>query len=184
MTGEEKASGKSGPSNLVIALVAALVAALVVIGWQAIDGRGGSDDSSDAQSDTASGQEALEVAKALLLEITSYSWKDGEHDFAWVDQLESKELKSRLAPNVPDLQKRIVEGKVTAKGKVIDAMYRVVEKTQVEVMAFVDQAIADETSKDVKIEEQRVSMTLKLVDGQWVTSRLDLLSGTNSPAAE
>ena len=58
----------------------------------------------------------------------------------------------------------LAKGKVTAKGKVIDAMYRVVDKMQVEVMAFVDQAITDETSKDVKIEEQRVSLTVKLVD--------------------
>jgi Mce-associated membrane protein len=122
---------------------------------------------------------ALDAAKKLLVEITSYSWKDGEHDFAWVDKIANAELKDKLAPNVGDLQKAIVEGKVTAKGQVVDAAGRVVDDTQVEVLAFVDQAITDDKNSDVKIEEQRVSMTMKLVKGEWLVDRLDLLSGTN-----
>jgi Mce-associated membrane protein len=84
---------------------------------------------------------------------------------------------------VGDLQRAIREGKVTAQGEVIDSAARVVDPSQVEVVAFVDQAIADETSRDVKIEEQRVSMTMTLVDGQWLVDRLELLSGTNSAVA-
>ncbi|MBM7515175.1 hypothetical protein [Nocardioides nitrophenolicus] len=125
-------------------------------------------------------QAALEAAKQLLVQITSYSWKDGEHDFAWVDKIANAELKSKLEPNVADLQKAIVEGKVTAKGQVVDAAGRVVDDTQVEVLAFVDQAITDGENADVKIEEQRTSMTMKLVAGEWLIDRLDLLSGTNS----
>lgn len=178
------------PGTLVIALVAALVAALAVAGWQALERRDSSSDLKEARSRVQTlsaegevGKDALEAAKSVLLEITTYSWKDGEHEFAWVDRIEGAELKQQLAPNVPKLQAAIVDGKVTAQGQVVDAVPRVVDKSQVEVLAFVDQAITDETSKDVKIEEQRVSMTLKLVDGKWLVDRLELLSGTNNTPA-
>lgn len=123
---------------------------------------------------------ALEAAKEVLAEVTTYSWKDGEHDFAWLDKIANAELKEKLAPNVSGLQQAIVDGRVTAKGQVVDAAARAVDATQVEVLAFVDQAITDDTNADVKIEEQRVSMTMKLVKGEWLVDRLDLLSGTNS----
>ena len=126
------------------------------------------------------GQAALTAAKAILVEITSYSWKDGEHDFAWLDKIGNDELKQQLDPNVSGLQNAIVGGKVTAKGQVVDAAARVIDTSQVEVLAFVDQAISDESNKDVKIEEQRVSMTMKLVKGTWLVDRLELLSGTNA----
>jgi Mce-associated membrane protein len=173
--------------NLLIALVAALVASLAVIGWLVTQERGASDDLADARSraQALSAQDdaekaALEAAKEVLVQITTYSWKDGEHDFAWLDKIANAELKEKLAPNVGDLQKAIVDGQATAKGQVVDAAGRVVDDSQVEVLAFVDQAITDETSADVKIEEQRVSMTMKLVSGSWLVDRLELLSGTNS----
>jgi Mce-associated membrane protein len=178
---------ESRSATLVVALVAALVAALAVIGWLVAQERGASDDLADARSrvqtlsarDDAE-QAALDAAKEVLAQITTYSWKDGEHDFAWLEKIANAELKDKLAPNVGDLQKAIVDGRVTAQGQVVDAAGRVVDESQVEVVAFVDQAITDDTNADVKIEEQRVSMTMKLVDGSWLVDRLELLSGTNS----
>ncbi|MBV6725522.1 hypothetical protein [Nocardioides daeguensis] len=169
--------------------VALLCAALLAVGLLAGGCGSSSDDKAlkDAQAEVQeltarndAEKAALEAAKKVLVEITSYSWQDGEHDFAWIDQIANAELKEKLAPNVGDLQKAIVDGKVTAKGQVVDAAGRVVDDTQVEVLAFVDQAITDDTNTDVKIEEQRVSMTMTLVKGEWLVDRLDLLSGTNA----
>ncbi len=179
------------PGNLVIALAAALVAALAVGAWLLVQERGARDDLDDARSrlsaltarDDAT-QSALEAAQAVLLEVTTYSWKDGEHEFAWLDKIANTELKEKLAPNVGDLQAAIVEGRVTAQGQVVDAAARAVDDTQVEIVAFVDQAITDEESGDVKIEEQRVSMTMRLVGGDWLVDRLELLSGTNDASAD
>ncbi|WP_408895543.1 hypothetical protein ACJ5H2_11595 [Nocardioides sp. R1-1] len=178
-------SPRSG--NLVIALVAALVASLAVIGWLVAQERGATDDLRDARSRTQTlaaeadaEKAALEAAKGVLAEITTYSWKEGEHDFAWLERIANADLREKLAPNVGDLQKAIVDGKVSAQGEVVDAAARAVDDTQVEVVAFVDQAITDEESADVKIEEQRVSMTMTLVGGEWLVDRLELLSGTNT----
>ena len=173
--------------NLVVALVAALVACLAVGGWLLAQEQGAKNDLKDARArfgalaakDDAA-KAALDAAKKVLVQITTYSWKDGEHDFAWLDQIANEQLKAKLAPNVSGLQKAIVGGKVTAKGQVVDAAPRAVSDSQVEVLAFVDQAIGNDTDKDVKIEEQRVSMTMKLVGGHWLVDRLELLSGTNS----
>jgi Mce-associated membrane protein len=179
--------------NVVIALVAALVAALAVGGWLLVDRNDKAEElrdakaqvrdlraNDDAAAEQQAGQDALRAAREVLLEITTYSWKAGEHEFAWVGKLNNEELKRKLAPNVGDLQKAIRQGKVTAQGEVIDAAARVVGTSQVEVVAFVDQAITDEASRDVRIEEQRVSMTMTLVDDAWLVDRLELLSGTNN----
>ncbi|GAA3651663.1 hypothetical protein GCM10022237_09400 [Nocardioides ginsengisoli] len=180
-------SEQKKPGTLVIALIAALVACLAVGGWLLVKERGAQDDLTTARArvealtakDDAA-QSALDAAKKVLVQITTYSWKDGEHDFGWLDQIANADLKAKLAPNVSGLQKAIVGGKVTAKGQVVDAAPRAVSDSQVEVLAFVDQAITNDTDKDVKIEEQRVSMTMKRVDGAWLVDRLELLSGTNS----
>ncbi|AIY17320.1 hypothetical protein GUY44_13220 [Pimelobacter simplex] len=177
------------PGNLVIGLAALLVACLAVGAWLLVQERSAQDDLSRAQAqvqkltgENEAEQAALAAAKTILAEITSYSWKDGEHEFAWLDKIANTELKDKLAPNVSGLQKAIVDGKVSAKGQVVDAASRAISGTQVEVLAFVDQALTDETNKDVKIEQQRVSMTMKLVGGDWLVDRLELLSGDNAGA--
>jgi len=177
------------PGNLVIGLAALLVACLAVGSWLLVQERSAKDDLGRAQAqvqkltgENEAEQAALGAAKTILAEITSYSWKDGEHEFAWLDKIANTELKDKLAPNVSGLQKAIVDGKVSAKGQVVDAAARAVSGTQVEVLAFVDQALTDETNKDVKIEQQRVSMTMKLVGDTWLVDRLELLSGDNAGA--
>jgi len=177
------------PGNLVIGLAALLVACLAVGAWLLVQERSAQDDLSRAEAqvqkltgENEAEQAALAAAKTILAEVTSYSWKDGEHEFAWLDKIANTELKDKLAPNVSGLQKAIVDGKVSAKGQVVDAASRAISTTQVEVLAFVDQALTDETNKDVKIEQQRVSMTMKLVGGDWLVDRLELLSGDNAGA--
>ncbi|WP_418062869.1 hypothetical protein [Pimelobacter simplex] len=177
------------PGNLVIGLAALLVACLAVGAWLLVQERSAQDDLARAEAqvqkltgENEAEQAALAAAKTILAEVTSYSWKDGEHEFAWLDKIANTELKDKLAPNVSGLQKAIVDGKVSAKGQVVDAASRAISTTQVEVLAFVDQALTDETNKDVKIEQQRVSMTMKLVGGDWLVDRLELLSGDNAGA--
>lgn len=177
------------PGNLVIGLAALLVACLAVGAWLLVQERSAQDDLSRAEArvqkltgENEAEQAALAAAKTILAEVTSYSWKDGEHEFAWLDKIANTELKDKLAPNVSGLQKAIVDGKVSAKGQVVDAASRAISTTQVEVLAFVDQALTDETNKDVKIEQQRVSMTMKLVGGDWLVDRLELLGGDNAGA--
>ncbi|MCY1376666.1 hypothetical protein D9M69_641750 [compost metagenome] len=72
---------------------------------------------------------------------------------------------------------------MSAKGQIVDAAARAVGPTQVEVLAFVDQALTDEENKDIKIEEQRVSLTMKLVGGTWLVDQLELKSGNNTGEA-
>ncbi|WP_370289559.1 hypothetical protein [Nocardioides sp.] len=178
-------------STTVIALAAALVVALGVIVWLALGQRSEGEDL-DAARATAeqftarddAGKAALDAARAVLVQITTYSYRDGEHEFAWLDQIADPALRQRLAPNVDQLKKAIVDGQVTAKGQVLDAAARPVSADQVEVLAFVDQAISDggpaQDLGDVKVEEQRVSMTMKRTGGRWLVERLELLSGTNA----
>ena len=174
------------PGTLVIALAALVVACLAVGAWLLVQERSAREDLARAESqlqrldgEKEAEQTALAAAKSVLAEITTYSWKPGQHDFGWLDKIANDELKAKLAPNVSGLQKAIVDGKVSAKGQVVDAAGRAVGPDQVEVLAFVDQALTDERNKDIKIEQQRVSMTMRLVDGSWLVDRLELKSGDN-----
>lgn len=165
----------------VTSLVGVLLAAVLLAGC-------GSDDQltkaehevAELKADQSAGNAALKEARALLVDMTTYSWKKGKHEFAWVDQLTNTELKDKLAPNLPKFKKLIVREKVRAQGKVLDAAARVVDATQVEIVAFVDQAMTRGGNAQVNIDEQRVSMTLVLKDKVWMVDRLDLHTGTNA----
>lgn len=171
-------------STLVIALAAVVVACLAVGAWLVAENRDREDELSEVRGQTQALQaekdaevDALRAAGAFLVEATGYSHEEGEHDFAWVDELNNGEVKAGLQPVVADLQKVIRQEKVTAKGEVIESAARVVADDHVEVVAFVDQAIVRADSPEVSIEEMRISMTMKLVGGTWRVDRLDFLNG-------
>ncbi|NGZ99894.1 hypothetical protein G5V59_05515 [Nocardioides sp. W3-2-3] len=69
--------------------------------------------------------------------------------------------------------------KTSAKGEVVDAMGRVVDATQVEVLAFVDQGITDPSGK-VSVEESAIRLVMKKVDEAW---RVDSLTFLNKVGA-
>jgi len=165
----------------VTALIGVLLAAVVLTGCGSDDKlEKAQDQVAELKAEQSAGNAALKEARTLLVDMTTYSWKKGKHDFAWVDRLTNADLKDKLAPNVPKLKKLIVKEKVRAQGKILDAAARVVDATQVEIVAFVDQALTRGGDPQVNIDEQRVSMTLVLKDDTWMVDRLDLHTGTNS----
>ena len=166
------------------ALAAALVA-IVILVVKVNDVTGDADAATArraglaAQSDAA--EAALKAARTVLVDMTTYDYKTIDEDFDWIDQITDPNLHERMAKNVKSLSRIIRDSKATAKGEVIDAAPRAVDAKHVEVLAFVDQLIKDAENKGYKVEEQRISMTMVLDDGEWRVGRLDLLSGNNAP---
>ncbi|HWJ08343.1 MAG TPA: hypothetical protein VNS46_03145 [Nocardioides sp.] len=178
--------GRSAPGNLVIALAAALVVALAACAWLVVDNRQNADDAADArdqarelQAEKDASQEAITAAGAFVSKATSYSYEEGRHDFAWIDELLNDEVRTRLQANADDLRKAIEVSKTSAKGEVVQAAGRVVSPEQVEVLAYYSQAITDD-SGDVSVQDGSIVMTMKLVGGDWKVDSLQFLNQVGS----
>lgn len=181
MSGEER----SGPSNLVLALVAALVVSLGVCGWLVKENNDRGDQARAAreQAQTLDAEkqayrDAVEAASVFVAEVTTYSFKDGEHDFGWVEDLQDETVREQFRERVADLQKTIVASKTSARGQVTESAARVVDRTQVEVLAVVDQAITDQAG-EVSVEQSSISLVMTLVGDEWLVDTLTFLSSVN-----
>lgn len=180
---------RSGPGNLVIALAAALVVALAACAWLLVDNRNKADDieaGSDArsqvrelQAEKDANKEAITAASAFVTKATSYSYKEGQHDFAWIDELQNDQVRERLEKNAEDLKKAIELSKTSAKGQVVEAAGRVVGAEQVEVLAYYSQAITDDSGA-VSVQDGSILMTMKLVGSDWKVDQLKFLSEVGS----
>lgn len=178
-------SPKQGPGNLVLALAAALVAALAVCVWLAVSGGGsGADEDSlrdkvsALEAEKTANKDALEAASAFVARVTTYSFEDGKHDLDWVEDLQNEEVREQFRERVADLQATIVASKTSAKGQVTQSAGRVVDESQVEVLAFVDQAITDQ-SGEVSVEQSSINLTMKLVGGEWKVDTLTFLNAVD-----
>lgn len=175
---------KKGPGNLVLALAAALVVALGACAWLVVSGADSGDEESlrervsALEAEKTANKEAIEAASAFVARVTTYSWEEGQHDLDWVDDLQNAEVREQFRERVADLQKTIVASKTSAKGQVTQSAGRVVDDSQVEVLAFVDQAITDQ-SGDVSVEQSSINLTMKLVGGEWKVDTLTFLNAVN-----
>ncbi len=177
---------RSGPGTLVIALAAVLLVALVACAWLLVDNRSkGSDlDAARAQAQELTAEQkadqgAVNAAKAFVGKVTTYSYEEGKHDFDWVKDLQNDKVRAQFEERVADLKAAIEKSKTSAKGEVVDAAGRVVDKTQVEVLAFVDQAITGPDGK-VSVEESTIRLVMKLVDDTWRVDTLTFLNQVGS----
>jgi Mce-associated membrane protein len=168
----------------VLAVVSALLlVAVVVLGVLAFRPHGWRHEAAVAEDDaarTSAGQAALDAARADLIDITTYSYRTIDKDFGWLADFSDPKTAAPFAKNQRALAKVVKGSRTVAKGSVVDAMSRVVSPQQVEVLAFVDQALQSTSVKGVSLEQQRVSMTMVLVNGDWKISRLDLLGSNNA----
>lgn len=179
MSRDEKAG------TLTVLLAAALVACLAVGGWLVKQHDDQAEELADVQAkvqrldaEKRASREALEAAGAFVARATTYSYRAGQHDFAWVEELHDPEVRERYEPVVKDLQKAIRQNRTTAEGRVVDSAARVVDETQVEVLAFVDQALTD-PGGEVSVEQSSITVTMRLVAGEWRVDEIRFLNALN-----
>ena len=155
-----------------VLLVAVVVLTVLAIRWHG--------QAADAKDEKAAGRAALAAARADLVDITTYSYKTIDKDFGWLSDFSDQKTAAPFEKNQKALTKVVKASRTVAKGAVSDAMSRVVSTGQVEILAFVDQVLRSDTDKGVNLEQQRVSMTMRLTGGTWKIERLDLLGGKNA----
>ncbi|WP_054814998.1 hypothetical protein [Nocardia arizonensis] len=156
-------------ANSVLVAVLALVAVAgvvssTVLGWQLKQER-------DVR---AASEAALAAARNYGVTLTSVDVNNLDRDFAAIMDGATGEFKDMYGRSSSSLRQLLVDNKATGKGTVLDAGVKSATETEVEVILFIDQTITNSASADPRVDRSRVSMTMKLVDGRWLASRVYL----------
>ncbi|MET9214256.1 MULTISPECIES: hypothetical protein [unclassified Nocardia] len=150
------------PLLIAVAVVAVVLAA--VFGWKL-----------KQDSDTESAAEAgLAAARAYAVTLTSVDSGNLDHDFTAVLDGSTGEFKDMYTRSSGQLRQLLVENKAAGKGTVLDAAVKSAQPDKVEVLLFIDQTVSNAAATDPRIDRSRVQMTMELVDGRWLASRVTI----------
>lgn len=167
---------RSAPAA-VIALAAALAICLLAVAWLLLDRAGTTADLERTREEQSATEDGLAAARNFLTAATSYSWREGEHEFTWLDQLADDEVRSGIEGSLGDLRASIVDQRLTARGQVVDAAARGVDDAHVEVLAFVDQEISRAGDERTTVDQMRIVVTMRRTGGAWLVDDLVFQSG-------
>ncbi|MFD4351347.1 hypothetical protein ACFWPX_02250 [Nocardia sp. NPDC058518] len=150
------------PLLVLVAVVAVVTAA--ILGWKLKQ-------ESDTDAAAAAG---LEAARAYAVTLTSVDSGNLDRDFTAVLDGSTGEFKDTYTRSSGQLRQLLLENKATGKGTVLDAAVKSATPTKVEAILFVDQTVTNTASPDPRVDRSRVMMTMELVDGRWLASRVAL----------
>ncbi|MET7772630.1 hypothetical protein [Nocardia sp. NPDC005366] len=150
------------PLLILVAVVAVVLAA--IFGWN-VKQAGDEDDAAAA---------GLDAARTFAVTLTSVDSSNLDRDITAVLDGSTGEFKDMYTRSSGQLRQLLLENKATGKGTVLDAAVKSVTPTKVEVLLFIDQTVTNTASTDPKVDRSRVNMTMELVDGRWLASRVYL----------
>ena len=149
---------------VVAALAVAALAAAGILGWQL---------KQQHDIDAASAA-AVDAARAYGVTLTSIDTNALDQDFAAVLDGATGEFKDMYSRASGQLRQLLVDNKATGEGTVLDAAVKSASTTKVEVLLFIDQTVTNAAVPDPRVDRSRVAMTMELVDGRWLASRVYL----------
>ncbi|MEZ0362691.1 Mce protein [Mycobacterium sp. pUA109] len=124
---------------------------------------------------TAAGAAALAAAKSYALVLTTLDSKSIDDNYAQAIDGATGEFKEAYGLGSAQLRQTLIDNNAAGKGVVIDAAVKSATKTKVEVLLFVDQSITNSVRSEPRIDRNRIQMTMELVDGRWLASKVDLV---------
>ncbi|MEV0685444.1 hypothetical protein AB0I35_16420 [Nocardia sp. NPDC050378] len=117
---------------------------------------------------------AVTAARAYGVTLTSVDSTRLDSDFAAVLDGSTGEFRDMYTRSSGQLRELLQQNKATGKGTVLEAAVKSATETEVEVLLFIDQTVTNAASADPRIDRSRVLMTMQLVDGRWLASRVYL----------
>ena len=148
---------------LIILTVAALALA-GFLGWQL---------NKERDLDSAA-RAATDAARAYGVALTSVDSNTLDQDFTAVLDGATGEFKDMYTRSSGQLRQLLMDNKATGEGTVLDAAVKSATPTKVEVLLFIDQTVTNAAAPDPRVDRSRVAMTMELVDGRWLASRVYL----------
>lgn len=125
------------------------------------------------QKDVAAAQ-ALTAAKKYILSLTSVDTNAIDKNFAEVLDGSTGEFKDMYTKSSAQLRQTLIDNKAAAHGSVIDAAVQSASEDKVDVVLFVDQSVSNGAAPAPQLDRSRVKMTMEMVDGRWLTSKVEL----------
>ncbi|MGN2639883.1 hypothetical protein ACTD5D_27705 [Nocardia takedensis] len=122
----------------------------------------------------AAARDALAAARTYAVTLTSVDANNLDRDFAAVLDGATGDFKDMYSRSSGQLRQLLLENKATGKGTVLEAAVKSGTETEVEVLLFIDQTVTNAASADPRVDRSRVEMTMRLVDGRWLASRVYL----------
>ncbi len=84
-------------------------------------------------------------------------------------------FKDAYSQGSAQLRQILIDNKAVGSGVVVDAAVKAATPTTVEVLLFVDQSITNAAIPSPRIDRNRIAMTMQLVNGRWLASKVDIL---------
>ncbi len=152
---------------LAAAVALVFVAALGVsgfLGWQLKQSR----------DTAAAASAALAVARNYAVTLTTVDSGKIDENFTQVLDGSTGEFKDMYSQSATQLRQLLIDNKATSKGVVVDSAIKSASKTKVDVLLFVDQSVSNSVNPQPRIDRSRVTMTMELIDGKWLASKVDI----------
>jgi Mce-associated membrane protein len=120
------------------------------------------------------GSAARSAAEHFAVILTSIDSAKVDRNFAEVIDGSTGEFKDIYSQSASQLRQVLIDNKAMSKGTVIDTALKSVTPNKVDVLVFVDQWITNVANPEPRLDRSRVAMTMELVDGRWLTSKVEL----------
>jgi Mce-associated membrane protein len=153
---------------LVGAMITAFVAALALsgfLGWQLWQ----------TERLAQAGKQAQEAAVAYAQVLTSIDSNKVDENFNQVLAGATGEFKDMYSQSSMQLRQLLIDNKASARGVVLQSAVQSASEDKAVVLLFVDQSVSNTTVPDPRIDRSRIKMTMEKVDGQWRTSKVELV---------
>ncbi|KRQ22364.1 MULTISPECIES: hypothetical protein [Mycobacteroides] len=117
------------------------------------------------------------AAELVTVTVTSIDSGNVDESFAKILELSTGELRDQFAKGSVQLRQLLIDNHATATGTVIASAVQSdtldTPEKKVVVLLMVDQAITNSQLPDPRIDKSRMKVTMELVDGRWLASRLE-----------
>jgi len=117
---------------------------------------------------------ALSSAERFAVTLTSIDTNSVDQNFTHVVEGSTGEFKDIYSQSASQLRQVLIDNKAMSKGTIIDSAVKSASKTKVDVVLFVDQWITNVASPQPRLDRSRVAMTMELIDGRWLASKVEL----------
>ncbi|BBY65724.1 hypothetical protein [Mycolicibacterium helvum] len=122
----------------------------------------------------AAASAALAVARNYAVTLTTVDSGKIDENFTQVLNGATGEFKDMYSQSATQLRQLLIDNKATSKGVVVDSAIKSASKTKVDVLLFVDQSVSNSVNPQPRIDRSRVAMTMELIDGKWLASKVDI----------
>lgn len=171
----ERGSARTWPLAALATLLVLALAAAAVLAVRLHSVAGERNDLRRAQASAVGSAQALDRAKQIATELTTYDYRDLAQQQRAVDADATARFRAKFAATNKTLAPLFGRLQARASGTVADAAVKSFTGTRAVVLLFVDQTARSRATKNPADQSSRLRMTLVQVRGTWLVDSVDLI---------